>query len=501
MRLRFAATVAVLSLLLSGCSTDVSHPKIALDDGYPKEFSSYYQQQVSFEGCGQNLYCANIKVPMDWNEPSSPAIEIATIYRKADAEPKGFILFNPGGPGSSGFDWVENSSDYLGTEKLRKNFNLVGFDPRGVGRSSSVKCLENSGYDEFLYGESGYPLGSEEDIQITRDVISDFASKCLENTGELLGYVDTVSAAKDMDVIRAVLGESKLNYLGYSYGTFLGTTYATLFPERVGRFVLDGAIDPYVSEEEQTRLQLTAFENSLKAFLARCDEFGDCPFTGNIENDLAKIKTLFLSIENRPLPTSSGRELTIWAAVTGLIMPLYSEDYWPALSKAFAEAFKGKGDTFLDLADYYNDRGEDGKYTTNLIAANFAVSCLDSRSDSSAVAMAEENERVIAAAPTIGRYWQFGALRCENWPFPKAQRPESYAAEGAETILVIGTTGDPATPYSQAVSLANDVLANAFLVSYEGEGHTIYGQGVECVDDAVDNFFVSGELPASDPRC
>ena len=506
-KFRLSSLLAVSALVLSGCVavTDplTPEPITPVQSPAPVGFESFYNQTVEFESCGERLFCADIEVPMDWGNGQSEPITIATVYRAADKKNNsGFVLFNPGGPGSSGYDWVKESSEFLGTQKLRENFNILGFDPRGVGRSSAVKCLTDSEYDEFLYGVTGFELGSDEDIAAARAAIKDFSQKCLQNTGDLLGHVDTVSAAKDMDLIRAVIGEQKLNFLGYSYGSFLGTTYATLFPERVGKFVLDGAIDPTVSDEEQILFQIEAFERALRAFLENCEQFRDCPFTGFVEGDLKTIQQLFLAVEKNPLPTESGRELTIWATVTGLIMPLYSDSYWGFLATAFDQALNdGQGDIFLALADQYNDRGEDGSYGTNLIAANYAINCLDARSTTNIFSMRRQNSALLEAAPTLGRYWQFGALRCEQWPFPVTQGPVSYAAEGAPTILVVGTTGDPATPYSQAQSLAGKILNDAFLLTYNGEGHTIYGQRVTCVDNAVDKFFLTGELPARDPNC
>lgn len=504
---RLTALLATAALVLSGCVAVIDEagpePIAPVASPAPAGFEDFYNQVVEFEGCGEQLFCADIEVPMDWEDGASEPITIATVYRAADKKnSSGFILFNPGGPGSSGYDWVKESSEFLGTQTLRENFNLLGFDPRGVGRSSAVKCLTDSEYDQFLYGVTGFPLGSDEDIAAARRAIWAFGDKCLENTGELLGHVDTVSAAKDMDLIRAVLGEEKLNFLGYSYGSFLGTTYATLFPDRVGRFVLDGAIDPTVSDEQQTLIQIEAFEKALRAFLEACEQFRDCPFTGFVEGDLKTIREFFLALETAPLPTESGRELTIWAAVTGLIMPLYSESFWPFLATAFDEALNGdRGDMFLVLADQYNDRDEDGRYGTNLIAANYAINCLDARSSTNSFSMRRQNTALLEAAPTLGRYWQFGALRCEKWPFSMKRAPASYAAEGAPTILVIGTTGDPATPYSQAQALVGKILSDAFLITYNGEGHTIYGQQVACVDNPVDQFFLTGELPDEDPNC
>jgi pimeloyl-ACP methyl ester carboxylesterase len=506
-RFRLITLITSVALVLSGCVSAADpvtpNPITPLASPGPAGFESYYKQLVEFEPCGERLFCADIEVPMNWDDGASQPIVIATVYRAANNKnSSGFILFNPGGPGASGYDWVKESSQFLGTKKLRDNFNILGFDPRGVGRSSAVKCLEDREYDEFLYGVTGYELGSEKDIAAARTALQEFGQKCLDNTGDLLGHVDTVSAAKDMDLIRAVIGQQKLNFLGYSYGSLLGTTYATLFPDRVGQFVLDGAIDPTVSDDQQTIIQIEAFEKALIAFLENCAQFSDCPFSGLVEKDLISIQQFFLSLEQKPLSTSSGRELTIWAAITGLIMPLYSESYWEYLSTAFDQALNdGQGDFFLALADQYNNRGSDGKYRTNLIAANFAINCLDSRASTNSFTMKRQNNALLAAAPTLGRYWQFGALRCENWPFDVKQSPTSYSAEGSPTILVIGTTGDPATPYSQAQALAGEILSDAFLLTYNGEGHTIYGQQVSCVDNVVDKFFLTGELPAKDPSC
>lgn len=499
---RILAMLAAATLLLSGCTQPQRQEVRPIQSPTPVlGFEQYYQQQLEFESCGKRLYCSEVLVPMKWDDPLSEPISIAIIYREAENNNAEFLLFNPGGPGSSGYDWLLDSAEYLGTAKLRKNFNIMGFDPRGVGRSSAVKCLTDSELDDFLYGVSGYPIFSPPDIESGKAEISKFAQKCMENTGELLGFIDTVSAAKDMDVLRAVVGSTKLNYLGYSYGSFLGTSYATLFPERVGRMVLDGGIDPTAPDQEQTRFQIEAFESSLRSFLANCEQFRDCPFSGDVESDLRTIQVFLERLEKQSLKTSSGRELTIWAAITGLIMPLYSESYWSVLSTAFAEAFEGTGDTFLSLADFYNDRSDDGSYKSNLIAANYAINCLDSRSDSSMSAMLAENNMLIRVAPTLGKYWQYGALRCDSWPYPVKDKLKDYSATGSETIVVIGTTGDPATPYSQSVALATKILANGFLFTYNGEGHTVYGQQVRCIDDAVDRFFILGELPNEDPNC
>jgi len=323
----------------------------------------------------------------------------------------------------------------------------------------------------------------------------------LKNTGPNLAFIDTVSSAKDLDVIRAVFGDEQINYLGFSYGTQLGATYAALFPQRVGRMVLDGAINPTLSDADQSLYQLVGFDQALKNFLANCLQSADCPFSGSMETALVKIQKFLRGLENSPLPTDSGRELTVWAAITGLIMPLYSQSYWPYLSQGFSEGFAGDGTTLMSLADSYNERAEDGSYGSNLMEANISISCLDARSPSDAASMAAQNERVLEASPVLGRYWQFGALSCEQWPFAVVSHPDDYSAKGSKTIMVVGTTGDPATPYAQAVSLANEVLENGVLVTFNGEGHTAYGQESKCVNNAVDNYFIKNVVPTEDPNC
>ena len=331
--------------------------------------------------------------------------------------------------------------------------------------------------------------------------MSEFANACLKNTGPAMAYLDTVSAARDMDVLRAVMGEKDFNYLGFSYGSLLGQTYAALFPKTVNRMVIDGVIDPSVTDSEQSVIQLKGFDLALRNYLAECLSSADCPFRGTVSQALTKIKNFLRALETAPLPTKDGRTLNAWSANTGLIMPLYSEDYWPQLSQAFAEGFEGDGTTFIDLADTYNDRDASGKYLTNLMEANIAISCLDARQPSDASSMAKQNARMLAASPTLGRYWQFGALTCESWPFPVAKHALDYSAKGSRPILVVGTTGDPATPYTQAVAVADHILSNGHLVTYNGEGHTAYGRSNDCVANSVDNYFIKGLVPAADPNC
>ena len=505
------AAVSSLSLVLSACTSPsltsapiTGGPQPSADSAIAAELRPFYTQAVEWSNCAEpDILCADIEVPADWSNPSGDRLKLALAYRKADNENAlGSVIFNPGGPGSSGVNWLKDSATQIGTTNLRTNFNLVGFDPRGVGGSEpKIACLDAKNTDEFLYSDSGFGIGTARDVAATRAAVKEFTNACLENTGPNLQFVDTASAAKDLDVIRAVFGDEKINYLGFSYGTFLGTMYAQLFPERVGSMVLDGAIDPTVSEAEQNVSQLIGFDRALKNFLTSCLENQDCPFSGSLQNAERQIQRLLLKIEKKPLSTDSDRELTIWAAITGIIMPLYGQSWWPTLSDAFADAMRGDGTVLLALADTYNDRSDDGSYGSNMLEANIAISCLDGRQSADAKSIAEQNEIVLRTSSTFGRYWQFGALTCEQWPFPVAERPSEFAAKNSAPILVIGTTGDPATPYEQAVALANEVLENAQLVTLNGEGHTAYGLESKCINRTVDNYFIKNVVPSEDPNC
>ena len=468
------------------------------------EYAQFYTQQIKWSKCAEpEILCANIEVPVDWSNPEGDRLKLVLAYRKADNESAlGSLIFNPGGPGASGVDWIKDSATQIGTTNLRANFNLVGFDPRGVGASEpQIKCLDAKNTDEFLYSDSEGGVGSTKDIAGTRASIQNFTDACLKNTGPNLKYVDTASAAKDLDVIRAVFGDKKINYLGFSYGTFLGTMYAQLFPSRVGSMVLDGAIDPTVSEAEQNVSQLIGFDRALKNYLTSCLENQDCPFSGSLENAEAQVRQLLLQIEKKPLDTDSSRKLTIWAAVTGIIMPLYGQNWWPTLTEGFADAKRGDGTILMALADTYNDRLDDGTYGSNTLEANIAISCLDGRQPADEKSMGEQNQIVLQTSSVFGRYWQFGALTCAKWPFPIAERPAEFAAKNSARILVIGTTGDPATPYEQAVALATKVLANAQLVTFNGEGHTAYGLDSKCINRTVDDYFIKKLVPTEDPDC
>jgi pimeloyl-ACP methyl ester carboxylesterase len=434
-------------------------------------------------------------VPLDHLNPADQIIEIALI-RKAGTENLTPLLINPGGPGASGFDYVRDSYETLGTDQLRSNFQLVGFDPRGVGRSAPVTCTDEKVKDQVYYEESGFPLGSDDDFAFSKDVLERFAASCQE-TGFDVAYFNTQQSARDMDLIRAALGVEKLDYLGFSYGTELGATYIALFPDRVGKFVLDGAVDPTLSSAQGTVNQVAGFDKAFRSYLKDCLANSDCPFTGTVEQALKKVGELLVKLETSQLPTQYDRDAGLTVALYGIIAALYAEQSWPYLTQAFQEAFDGDGSTLLLLADFYNDKDPDGGYLSNISEANVAINCADERVGPEEFASLRED--VLTASSVFGKYFGYPELGCLGWPEGKSMIELDYGVTLSTGPLVVGTTGDPATPYQQAVSLAK-ILSGATLLTFEGEGHTAYGSS-DCVNKYVEDYLLGEEFPASELLC
>ncbi|MEQ1736055.1 MAG: alpha/beta hydrolase, partial [Rhodoglobus sp.] len=327
-----------------------------------------------------------------------------------------------------------------------------------------------------------------------------FGERCLELTGPLLGLVDTPSAARDLDMVRAALGDVTLNYLGYSYGTLLGQVYAELFPSKTGRLVLDGAVDPAASDFEGTATQAKGFESALKSFLADCAGANDCPFTGTVDASLREIRALLDTLDASPLRNDDGRSLGSSAMFTAIILPLYNQSNWQYLRQLFTEVFRGEASYAFQLADNYNGRNPDGTYRDNQTEAFISINCLDAHGDGDVATMRSEAAELKKLAPVVGPQMSWGGTGCPNWPVPAKRDRAPISAPGSTDILVIGTTNDPATPYSWAVTVAS-TLVKGHLVTYDGEGHTAYNKSNSCVNTVVDDFLIDGTVPDSDPKC
>jgi pimeloyl-ACP methyl ester carboxylesterase len=488
--LRLRAIWLTAILLLTGCVEVASSPAEQVKSGV-----DFHDQVISWESCESGYECATVAVPLDHLNPTTEVIEIALI-RKSGTDNLSPLLVNPGGPGASGFDYVRDNYQTLGTDQLRSNFQLVGFDPRGVGRSAPVTCNDQRLKDQVYYEESGFPLGSEEDFAFSKDVLERFASSCQE-TGFDVAYFNTQQSARDMDLIRSALGLEKLDYLGFSYGTELGATYIALFPERVGKFVLDGAVDPTLSSAQGTVNQVAGFDKAFRSYLTDCLANSDCPFTGSVDQALKKVGELLVELETSQLPTQYDRDAGLTVALYGIIAALYAEQSWPYLTQAFQEAFDGDGSTLLLLADFYNDKDPDGGYLSNISEANVAINCADERVGPEEFASLRED--VLAASSVFGKYFGYPELGCLGWPEGKSMIELDYSVTLTTGPLVIGTTGDPATPYQQAVSLAKLLSGSTFL-TFVGEGHTAYGSS-DCVNKHVEEYLLNGYLTTSELRC
>ncbi len=507
------AGIVVAAVMLSGCLyAAIPSPPAAtrgperppVSDGAPAGFEGFYAQTLdwsSCEGTDPGSYdCTTVTAPVDWADANAGTIGLALIRRAAtDGKPIGSLLTNPGGPGASGYDLIADSASFAVGTALSDVYDVIGFDPRGVGRSTAVACLDGTAMDSYLYDIPADPRGSDGWRAELTTRNKEFVSACEANSGGILKDITTDNAARDLDLLRAVLGDDHLNYLGYSYGTFLGATYAKLFPARVGRLVLDGAIDPSVSGLEVSTTQAVGFESALRAFMTDCVQGRGCPFSGTVDQAMADLATLLASVDAHPLKASDGRLLGADSLMTGIIAALYSQDSWTYLRQGLSDALSGDPEMAFRLADFYNGRTGPGQYQDNSAEAFRAYNCMDYPVDNSQADKDASDAVIAAQAPTIAPYWD-GVDVCESWPFPPTGVREKIAAEGAAPIVVVGTTNDPATPYAWSVSLA-DQLASGVLITREGEGHTGYNKGNTCVDRAVEAYLVDGTVPQDGLTC
>jgi pimeloyl-ACP methyl ester carboxylesterase len=504
-RTALVAVAAIVALTLTGCVTWFIPPKTAqtstpVAEQVAADLQPFYSQVLTWKSCASGKQCATAKAPLDWKNPSSGEIELALIRQTAKGTKQGSLLVNPGGPGGSGYDFVRDSVDYATDSTLQQHFDVVGFDPRGVGHSTAVKCYDAKQMDGYLYDITPGTRGSDAWIAENTSVSKDFGSACATNTGALLEHVDTVSAARDLDLLRAVLGDKKLNYLGYSYGTYLGAVYADLYPGKTGRLVLDGALDPAASNFDVTKVQAQGFESALRAYLKDCLAQKGCPFSGSVDDAMKTISDLLASVERSPIRNSDGRELGANTLVTAIIYPLYDATAWSYLTDMFTSVMKGSASTAFTLADAYNNRQSDGTYGDNSTEAFMAINCLDYTYDADPATMRAQAAELSKDAPVIGPYMSYGDIGCANWPYTSTVERGPIAAKGSAPILVVGTTNDPATPYVWAKNLAGE-LENGHLLTYKGEGHTAYNKSNSCVNGTVDDFLVKGTIPEAGKTC
>jgi pimeloyl-ACP methyl ester carboxylesterase len=482
------AALSVIALALFSTVTYIqSRPET------PTSLGAYYAQDLQWQNCYENYECADLIIPIDYRNLKTGTFNISVLkYPTTNKKKLGSLIVNPGGPGGSGVDYAY-AAEYLFSPAILNAYDIVGFDPRGVSRSEPIICLTDKELDAN-YASDAKPDNEKEFAQ-TLINSKKFIQQCEEKNKHLTSF-STANAARDMDILRQAVGDKQLNYMGKSYGTFLGTLYAQFFPDKVGRMVLDGAVDPTISDFQQSLTQAIGFDKAFSSFAADCNKRHDCPLPKDKDAAIKFMKQLFIQAANKPMATKNNNRLSSESLmVLGTASALYdSATGWPDLRKAISEVKKGQGDTFLKLADEYTGRSEDGSYRSNEFDSAAIIDCLDFTDARGIKEIKTDAQTFTKQAPLFGPYLAYSGLGCKYFETPKATT--IVPTKTANPIVIIGTTGDPATPYQWAKGL-NKLLTNSVLLSLTGNGHTGQGQGNSCVDSQVDNFYLRNALPAT----
>lgn len=507
--LRPSAVVLAVGVALAGCATAQDPEPSPSTVAVPAGLEQFYGQSVTWESCApygadgpglsrNGVQCARILVPLDYENPDGETISLALSRARASGDRIGSLLTNPGGPGGAGL----SMSLVADGTPLAERFDVIGLDPRGVGASEpQIRCRDATEIDAdraLDFGDRS-PEGIAEAEKRSRE----YAELCAERTGtDALAHVGTREVVRDMDVIRGVLGDDGLTYLGYSYGTRLGTEYAEAFPDRVRAMVLDGAIDPEQDPVEEIVLQAQGFQRAFDEFATYCAGYAGCALTDDPTQAVERFRALVAPLLAAPARTTDPRGLSYNDAITGVQQALYSPTLWGTLRSGLsALATDGTGDSLLLLADLYEGRNDDGTYS-NIGDAFNAIRCVDDLPVTDRALAGELDTRFRAVAPFLddGRGNGSAPLdTCAFWPVPPTAEPRSADVPDLPQVLVVSTTADPSTPYLAGVELAR-YLGGA-LVTFEGTQHTVVLDGVPCVDDVVTRYLVTLETPSRDPHC
>ncbi len=527
---RFVLAVSVTALFAAGCTSSGSlgakedlppspapEPLVA---EAPVGFEDYYAQTIDWGPCEEadvvpsmmsapkdmeNYQCATITAPMNWDDPGSDPIDLAVgryVGAKQGAQSPP-LFYNLGGPGGGAVDSLSAVVANIFTQDVVDAYQIVALDPRGVGASSPIWCMTDEERDEDNALDVDFTGMSTDEIIAAADAeLAEFGAQCLERNGEIVGYVDTDSAARDFDMVRAIVGAETLDYVGFSYGTLLGAVYADIFPDRVGRFVLDGPLDPALDVNQVVALQNEGMEASLYNWIESCLAQKKCPLGDDLEEGKQTMIDFFEQVGQKPIETADpDRPLTLGLARTGVIGSLYSTELYPTLTLAVGQALDGDGSTLLFLADYFNDREVDGTYLSNSSDAFIAINSLDYEPVGTVEEWEAEAARLKEATPVLGGDGMFASAGLGAWPVDSRSVRKPITATDIPPLLIIGTTHDPATPYAMALSL-HESIPSSVLLTVEGWDHTAYNAAASsCVTSAVDRFLLEGTLPKEGAEC
>jgi len=486
---RLTGFAIAVGLGIGACNGAVTHT--------PTPTSILYStpSSVAWTDCGDGFQCGTVPVPLDYSNPIGGVIKIALTRKPAtDSSHRiGSVLLNPGGPGGSGIAFSRNAAKLMAN--LNTRFDLVGFDVRGVGQTTAIRCLTGPQWDSF---DAIDPvLDDPQERQAFIESQKALARACQQASGKILPFVDTASSARDMDVIRAALGDAKLTYIGGSYGTYLGQTYAHLFPTHVRALALDAVFDPALSVPDEIVRRAAGLEANLQAFLTYCRTFASCQF-GTSGDPGEKLIALMQRLDSRPLPVGQ-RKLTRSLGLAAVLLMLYgSPRSWDLLQTALSAADAGNGQLLLLDFDAFYGRHADGTYT-NVQDANAAILCLDRPVPADVATYDQLGPALSKASPLFGLALQYGQLGCSYWPVKPIGRIGPVSADGAPPTLLIGGTEDPATPYSSAQAV-NKGLGGSVLLTRRGYGHGSYDKS-QCIRRAVDAYLIDLTLPTLGTVC
>ena len=502
LKFRVLAAVAVV-LLAAGCSKIVDGHAVhsVPRPGSPIQWAPCKGASSADIPVPDGAECGMLSVPVDYDKPDGDVAQLAMIRFKATGDRIGSLIINPGGPGESGVDAAASMVASL-PDSMKERFDLVGFDPRGVAGSSPALWCNSDADNDRLRADPQVDYSPEGVAYIEKDT-KEFVQRCVDKMGnDFLQSVGTANVAKDLDAMRAALGDEKLTYLGYSYGTRIGSSYAEAYPDKVRAMILDGPVDPNADPVEADVRQAAAFQTAFNDYAADCAATEpDCP----LGEDPAKANDVYHSMVDplveKPAETKDPRGLSYSDSIVGTILPLYSPSLWQHLTQALRELKDGSGDTMLALADLYMGRDDQGRYN-NSTDARVAINCVDQPAVTDRAKAVEEDRRVRDAAPfmSYGEFTGHAPLStCAFWPVPPTSQPHEIKVDGLPPILVVATTNDPATPYQAGVDLAKQL--GGTLLTFEGTQHTVVFQGNPCIDDIAATYLVDVKVPPPDTRC